>query len=319
MAGNPFTHPLPRFCAISVALFLVLFLLPESSFVPLNRVTATLSGWCIGLFGMQAEAAGDMMTLNGFRVRIITECTALYSMTVFAAFVFAWPAPWRQRLWGLLAGCAVLNAVNLVRIAMVTVVGAEYPRFFEAAHVYLGQVAMLLLVIGLAMGWLRWVSRSDAGGDGFILRAAVLASVFFPFWLVLNTHYVRMLDRLVTGPFSMMGYSLVIDYQHAVYFQTFNIVLLVALLLAEQRLEPRRKLLWIVAGTAILGAGHVLFRVGNVLLVAFGWKSALGVTTVLTITGEYLLPVILWLAAVWRVAGKECPESNVPSIHWGRF
>ncbi|NMC72750.1 MAG: exosortase H, partial [Geobacteraceae bacterium] len=309
MARTSFPHPILRFSVISGALFLMLFLLPESSFVPLTRVTAALSGWCIGLFGMQAAAAGDMITLNGFRVRIITECTALYPVAVFAAFVLAWPAPWRKRLAGLLAGGAVLTAANLVRIAVVAVVGAAYPRFFEAFHVYLGQVAMLLLVMGLAKVWLRWVSCSPESGEGFLLRSAVLASLLFPVWLVANTHYVRMLDRLVQGLFSWEGYSLVMEYRHAVYFQTFNVVLLAALLLAEQKLEARRKLVWIAAGAAILAAGHVLFRVGNVLLVAFGWRSALVVTSVLVIVGEYLLPVLVWLAA-----SSGCPEKR-PKVH----
>lgn len=289
-----------RFIVFSLFSFLVIILLPESFFDPLNRGTASLAGLCIGLFVTGVEVAGDVISFNGFTVRIITECTALNSMALFASFVFARPAPWRERVAGLIAGGAILTVVNLLRIAVVTVVGAEFPSFFEAVHVYLGQVVMVLLVIGLAMLWLRGVSRSGDGPGPFLLRVAVLSSIIFPVWLVSNPGYVRALDRLVTVFFSLFDYRLAIDYQHTVYFQTFNIVLLIALIFAEQKPDLRRKLVWTLAGVAILAMGHLLFRIGNVLLVAFEWKSTLSMTVLLSVVGEYLLPVILWLAVSGR-------------------
>ena len=88
------------------------------------------------------------------------------------------------------------------------------------------------------------------------------------------------MDRLVVDIFASADYRLVIDYQHMVYFQTFNIVLFVALILAERR--------FIVVGENWLDNGgvtyagiraHLLFRIGNVLLTAFAWQPALQLTT----------------------------------------
>jgi exosortase H (IPTLxxWG-CTERM-specific) len=129
---------LVRFVLASSMLFALAVSLPGSWSEPLNRVTASLSCACIALFGGHAQVAGDLISLDGFRVRIITECTSLYSVLLFAAFLLAVPAALNQRLAGLAAGATLLTCANTLRIAAVTVVGARRPALFEILHVYLG-------------------------------------------------------------------------------------------------------------------------------------------------------------------------------------
>ena len=88
-------------------------------------------------------------------------------------------------------------------------------------------------------------------------------------------------------------------------------MLFVALMLAEGRLSIRGRIAWVLAGTAILAAGHLMFRVGNVLLTAFSWQPALPITTFLNIFGEYTLPVVLWVAAVNSSQGETSISNNL--------
>ena len=284
------------FLGICVLSFVSIIGLPDSVFVPLNHVVASLSGLCIGLFGRPSVVAGDIITLNGFRVQIITECTGVYCMVLFGAFVVSVPSSLKSRLTGLLLGVSFLGTVNILRIAFVTMVGAGYPGLFEGVHVYLGQVVMLLLTVAVSLAWKRWATRSASGSGMFLLRATALASIIFPLWLVVNRAYVRGLDHLVAGLFSLADYRLVFPYRHMAYYQTFNVVLLVALILAERRIHSYRKVIWTVGGVAILAAGHLLFRIGNVMLTAFEWQPALPLTKGLTVFGEYLVPILIWLA-----------------------
>lgn len=295
--NSPPIRPL-FFIGICTLSFLLIICLPEAVFAPLNHATAYLAGLCIGLFGGQAAIAGRIISLDGFRVRIITECTALYSVVFFGSFVFSVPASIKSRAAGILLGGSFLNAANILRIAMVAFIGAAYPALFESVHVYLAQVVMVILVLAASLAWLDWAARSDAGDASFLIRAVLLASVIFPFWLLMNTVYVKSMDRLVSGIFALANYRLFFTYDHLAYFQTFNVVLFIAMMLAERRLSIRHRIAWAAAGTAILAIGHLMFRVGNVLLTAFSWQPALPATIFLNVFGEYLLPVFLWTAAV---------------------
>lgn len=288
-----------RFLGICGLFFVLAHWLPDSFFAPLNRVTAYLSGECLALLGKRAEVSGDIVSLNGFRVWIITECTPLYCIMLFGAFVFAAQASIKARVAGLLAGGAFLCSADILRVAVVTMSGSAYPALFEAVHVYLSQVAMIGLVIAASLAWLRWASRSEEKSGAFLLRAALLASVIFPLWLAANAAYMGMTDRLLAALFALAHYRLTVpSHELRVNFQTFNVVPYAALILAEQRLTLRRRIVWATAGCAILDFGHLLFRFGNVLLTACAWQPALPLTMFLNIIGEYLLPVLFWITAV---------------------
>lgn len=228
---------------------------------------------------------------------IITECTALYSIILFGAFIFSSPASLKSRLVGLMVGVPFLVTVNTLRIALITIIGDKYPALFEAVHVYLAQVVMIILVVAVSFAWLRMATRSEDMNTSFLLRAFAMASVIFLPWLIMNETYVKAMDHLALGIFRLAGYRLIITYGHLVYFQTFNTVLFLALIFAERQLPLRRRVLWAVAGVTILAIGHLLFRVGNVLLTAFSWQPALQMTISLSVIGEYLLPLMLWFAS----------------------
>jgi exosortase H (IPTLxxWG-CTERM-specific) len=300
------------FMGYALLFFVLAGSLPDRFLAPLNSLTAALAGHCLALLGRDVTATGDLLTVSGFAVRIIAECTALYALLLLAAFICAQPARPRERLTGLVLGAGLLLAVNSLRIALVVVIGADAPRWFAAAHVYLGQVVMVVVTLGLALAWRNRLSAPSGGGMALLLRTLLYGTLFFPLWLVVHGAYVRFLDGLVVGLFALAGREILIPRTHSVAFQTCNVVLLAALLAAEQRCPPRRRLVWFLVGFALLAGEHLLFRVGNVLLTAFGTVGLLQPTILLTIVGEYLLPVLLWLAA--RQGWPEpAPDSTTPS------
>jgi exosortase H (IPTLxxWG-CTERM-specific) len=286
-----------RFLGICFLSIVLVNWLPESVLAPLNRATASLSGLFLSLFGRNAEVAGDIIRLDGFRVQIVTECTPIYCVILYGAFLFSVPASRKTRLTGLATGIAFLGSVNVARIAAVTAIGAKSRLLFEIIHVYLGQVVMLLLVVAASFVWYRWATRSVEMKALFILRTLALASVIFLPWLILNETYVKAQDTLTRGIFALAGYRLFIPYGRAIYFQTFNTVLLLGMVFADRSIPVRLKAVWAVSGVTILPAWQLLFRVGNVLLTAFSWQPALPLTISISVIGEYLLPLMLWFAA----------------------
>lgn len=129
----------------------------EPYLTPLCRATAAQVGALLSLAGFAPLVQGAQIALIGFAVRIVTECTPLYACLLYGAFVLAQPSSPGRTLVGLFMGVLAITAVNLLRISFVTAAGPLVSRFvFDVLHIYLGQVAMLMLVLAAAQFWLRW-------------------------------------------------------------------------------------------------------------------------------------------------------------------
>jgi exosortase/archaeosortase family protein len=268
----------------------------ESYLLPLNTAVAMLSGQLLALCGYAPLMAGDLITVAGFSVRIVLECTAIHPMLIYAAFVLAHPASLRRTAAGLVAGSSLLFSVNIARIALVTLVGARWPLFFELLHVYLGQVVMLLLVLAAALLWQR------CGSEGrnplpFVLRALLWASILFVPWVMLNKfYYMRAVDALVyriIAAFSSQS-DFAITRPVALYNHTFALPLYLALLLAVSGSPVTRRLKYALEGTLVIVGWHLIFRIFQVVMELFNLNELQPLYLTIYLGGQFLVPLLLW-------------------------
>ena len=126
----------------------------------LKQATAALTAALLWPFSDAVSRDGDVVSYAGFSVRIIEECFGLLEMAIFAAAVLAFAAPWRARAVGLAAGLPAIYAFNLLRIAMLLVVGRHAPAWFDFAHLYFWQATLILVITGFWLLWLRFVVRA---------------------------------------------------------------------------------------------------------------------------------------------------------------
>ena len=149
-----------RFCALFALFtgvaFAILYAGQNVLVVPLNRHLAWMTEKAIRLVGVHASSSGGVVSLTGFAVEIKNNCNAAYEAGLYAAAVWAYPAPWRDRLIGTLVGAGVLYVVNVVRILTLLALGVLQPSWFEATHLYVWQALFLVVV---ATCWIGWVSR----------------------------------------------------------------------------------------------------------------------------------------------------------------
>lgn len=269
--------------------------LPPWSLAPLNRHTAQSAVMLLGLFGPMPELSGHIMRHGDFAVAVIGECTALYMIIIFCGFVASWNAPPGAKAAGMILGVPLLQALNVARIAIVFAVGVHAPWLFEPVHAYLGQVAMVVTVCGACLLWHQWVSDGANGPWWFLAKAAACSAVPFAAWLHLNRGYVLLTDRAVSILFGLGGHRLRFAHDHELYFHTFNVVTFAALILATECASPRRRLAALGRGLPILVAGHILFRIGNVAFSAFNVEEAFRFANAVSLTGQYLAPLFLWL------------------------
>jgi len=145
-----------RFSLYTILAFLLLYALDDLVVVPFTRRIAWLTERSLRVAGVQSWVAGASVGIPGFAVEIKNNCNAIYEIGLYAAAVFAYPAPIRQRLAGFSLGAIVLYLVNLLRVLSLIALGRYWPGGFQAAHLYVWQALFLAVV---AACWLGWVGR----------------------------------------------------------------------------------------------------------------------------------------------------------------
>jgi exosortase/archaeosortase family protein len=161
-------HPAARFVVRAVALAAVLYgviYFPYRSDNLIVRLLsaylrglASVAGGVIGLLDHTAAARGT--TIEGrFPLQIVLDCSAADAQALFVAAVLAFPAGWRHKLIGALAGLVGLNLVNVVRIVGLYFIGIHWPGAFHVLH---EEVIQILLVLLAAGGFALWARRARA-------------------------------------------------------------------------------------------------------------------------------------------------------------
>jgi exosortase H (IPTLxxWG-CTERM-specific) len=308
-----------RFGLICASLYALLHWLPPDFLMPVNAHTASVLATALHAVGISAAARMDIVFGGGFSVRIIPECTVMLMAGLYLAFLLAFPAPAGGKAVGLLVGLPALYGLNLLRLVAVYLAGLSDERLFKILHVYLGEVAMVLGVCVACLTWLLFVAadghRRLLPCPGFLLRLAAISAPLCLVWVYVNRGYVEMLDRFVAAAFLLFDYRLIMPRTHDIYFQTFNIVALIALIGASCNLPLLHRLQALALGLSIAVMLHAGFRTLNVLLTGFGFLGVLPFSALVATAGQYLLPVMIWLrlgALTWKDPKRARREKQNP-------
>jgi exosortase H (IPTLxxWG-CTERM-specific) len=141
----------------------------EALVVPWTNTLARLSAWLVTLFDPGVVATGKVLrsSANGFAVSIEAGCNGVEATIVLLAAMLAFPAPWKNRLVGLVAGVVAVQALNVVRVISLFYLGQWNLAVFEFAHLYVWQALIMLDVLVVWLIWVRTLPRAgDAGSRG---------------------------------------------------------------------------------------------------------------------------------------------------------
>ena len=147
-----------RFClalaAFTVAVFIVLYGVQDTIIVRLNRHVAWLAGAILSALGAPVASRGPVVSVGNFAVEIKNNCNAIYEAGLFAAAVWAYPAPVRAKAFGTLIGVSLLYLVNLVRVLSLLAIGVLARGWFDVAHLYVWQALFFAVVAACWFGWI---------------------------------------------------------------------------------------------------------------------------------------------------------------------
>ena len=132
--------------------------------VPWTEALVSLSAGLTTLFDSRVVASGRILqsTTNGFAVSVEAGCNGIEAAIILIAAMLAFPAPWKHRAIGILAGLAAVQLLNLVRVVTLFYLGQVSPRAFEWAHLYLWQALIMLDVVVVWLVWIRAVPPRPA-------------------------------------------------------------------------------------------------------------------------------------------------------------
>ena len=124
--------------------------------LPWTDALARMSAGLIMIFDPHVAAFGKILqsTTNGFAISIEAGCNGIEAAIILVAAMLAFPAPWKHRVIGIVAGLGAVQALNIVRIVSLFYLGQWNLNAFEWAHLYLWQG---LIMLDAMIVWLLWI------------------------------------------------------------------------------------------------------------------------------------------------------------------
>ena len=120
---------------------------------------ATL-GW-LQLLGLPVlQEATIIYEPGGFAYEIIFKCTGFLPTAFLVVSILAYTGSLRKKLVGISVGIPVLLLINQLRLVHLFLVGAVYPHYFHLAHSFLWEAGIVIAVLGIWLGWKKWVDVS---------------------------------------------------------------------------------------------------------------------------------------------------------------
>lgn len=91
---------------------------------------------------------------NIYLARIVEGCNAISIIILFSAFILAFFGRWKLTLLYIFVGSVIIYAMNILRIAMLSIGIYELPQY---AHFFHGILFPLVIYGTVFLLWLIWV------------------------------------------------------------------------------------------------------------------------------------------------------------------
>lgn len=169
--GNAVTasdHRTVRFVLIFVATLFAAFGVLLTS--PAQYLDASLSLALVKIAHGVLAACGSYATRdaailrapNGFAVEMREGCNGINVIILLWSAILAFPARWRMKALGLVAGSLIIQLLNIVRFISLFYLGQYNLTWFDFAHTYLWESMLVLDTMVVFWLWVNRVVRLDA-------------------------------------------------------------------------------------------------------------------------------------------------------------
>lgn len=119
-------------------------------------------GYSSKILPHQNEPSMKLYIDNNLLARVVEGCNSLSIIILFISFILSFFARIKTTLLFILAGAAIIYAMNIIRIAILTIGIYEYPKYAEFLHSIIFPLIIYGTVFLLWIVWVRLYSNSTA-------------------------------------------------------------------------------------------------------------------------------------------------------------
>lgn len=146
---------------MGVFFFLIGFV-PLQKFIDINggytRGVVAVTSKVLGILNIPGTCSGSIIRLPSIALDVKFGCNGLEAVMIYSVAVIAFPSSWKRKLIGIAAGFAVIQVVNILRIAGLAYAGVHFPGLFEYIHIYIAQGIMIAVALGVFFVYLGYAN-----------------------------------------------------------------------------------------------------------------------------------------------------------------
>jgi len=147
------------------AFFLLIGLKPVQNIIDINggysNAIVYMTSKLLAVIGVASTIDGSIIHLKSISLDVAFGCNGLEAVMIYAVAVLTFPASWRNRIIGIIAGFVVIQVLNLIRIVALAYAGAYHKELFDLIHVYVAQGVMIAVALGTFVIYLTYLSHEQ--------------------------------------------------------------------------------------------------------------------------------------------------------------
>lgn len=161
-ARNPGFVFVARFFAVLIVCYFVIASPPVNDrvIVPFTEMIVAATAVVLRVIREPIVVAGTVIRTATFALDVRNGCNAVEAMLLLAAAMIAFPATVRSRITGMLAGTALVQLLNIVRVSSLVWLGEHHRNIFDVVHVAVWQTVVILAAVAIFIFWsIRFAKR----------------------------------------------------------------------------------------------------------------------------------------------------------------
>lgn len=145
--------------------FLLIGLKPVQEVLDINgsysNAIVVLTAKILELFGVASTYSGTLINLPSTTLDVEFGCNGLEAVMIYTVAVLTFPATWKNRLIGFVAGFLVIQVLNLIRIVALAYSAVYHRDLFDLIHIYVAQGVMIAVALGTFVLYLTYISHEQ--------------------------------------------------------------------------------------------------------------------------------------------------------------
>lgn len=143
--------------------FVLIALEPIQNVIDLNglytKAIVSITAKILEIMGILCTCWGSVITISGISLDIKFGCNGLESVMIYSVGILSFPATWKKKLLGIIAGFIVIQIINIIRIVALAYSCIYFKTLFEYIHIYIAQGMMIAVALGIYLLWINYAKE----------------------------------------------------------------------------------------------------------------------------------------------------------------